>query len=115
MDEKMILWSRGLDLGGRPGDGVGMMEKRRFRSRRERVEASLGVNEFVYDSATMDVDEIADRAAQGLLPVCGCCGARLEFALSPAEARAKRVSPGVRCPRNLNHCHIVVIFARDRE
>lgn len=91
-----------------------MMEKRTFLSRREKVEASLGVNEFVYDSETMGVQEIAERAAQGLLPVCGCCGARLEFALSPAEARAKRVAPGVRCPQNLNHCQIVVTFAEDR-
>lgn len=90
------------------------MEKRQFRSRKEKVEASLGMNEFVYDSETMGTEEIADRAAQGLLPVCECCGARLEFALSPAEARTKRVAPGVRCPQNLNHCQIVVDFARDR-
>lgn len=90
------------------------MEKCQFRSRKEKVQASLGMNEFVYDSETMGTEEIAARAAQGLLPVCECCGARLEFALSPAEARTKGVVPGVRCPQNLNHCQIVVDFAQDR-
>ncbi|MFC5457310.1 hypothetical protein [Prosthecobacter fluviatilis] len=90
-----------------------MMKKPQYRSRREKVEANLKEGEYVFDSSEMSVEVIQERAALGMHPVCACCGARLEYALSPAETKKHGTYPGVRCPVNLGHCQIVVDFARD--
>lgn len=81
---------------------------------REKIEASLKENEFVFDPREMETWKMREITSQGLHPVCCRCGTRLEFALSPAEAREKGVAPGVRCPKNLNHCQIAVEFAEGR-
>lgn len=77
---------------------------------REKIESSLKEGEVIFDPATMATGSIRETAAKGLKPVCCKCGARLDFALSPEEAKSKSIAPGVRCPRNLNHCQIVVSF-----
>jgi hypothetical protein len=82
-------------------------------NRRDRVEQLLKGDEFIFESPEMHASLIHEMVAKGLYPVCSECGARLEFALSPAEARSKAVAPGVRCPQNLNHCQIVVEFAAE--
>ena len=89
-----------------------MMKKPLYRSRREKVEAGLKEDEFVFDSTEMRTELIQEKTALGLHPVCACCGARLEYALSPAETKKNGTYPGVRCPKNLSHCQIVVDFAR---
>ena len=92
-----------------------MMKKPLYRSRREKVEAGLKEDEFVFDSTEMSTEQIQEKTALGLHPVCECCGARLEYALSRAETKKNGTYPGVRCPKNLNHCQIVVDFAREPE
>jgi hypothetical protein len=80
---------------------------------KERIEASLKEGEYIFDPKEMPTASIREMVAKGRFPVCKRCGARLEFALTPAEAKDKRIPPGVRCPRNLNHCQIVVEFGSD--
>jgi hypothetical protein len=79
---------------------------------REKIEASLKSDEFVFDPERMPTMYIREMAAKGLYPVCSRCGTRLQFALSPSEAKEKGIPPGVRCPKMLSHCEIAVNFAR---
>ena len=80
---------------------------------KEKIKASLKEDEYIFDPQEMPTASIREMAANGRYPVCKRCGARLEFALSPTEAKEKRIAPGVRCPRNLNHFQIVVEFGSD--
>ena len=82
---------------------------------REKIKASLKEDENIFDSETMEVADIREMAAKGLHPVCCRCGSRLEFALSPSEARTKGIAPGLRCPKSLTHCQIVVEFPREHQ
>jgi hypothetical protein len=79
---------------------------------RQRIEASLKEGEYIFDYET-PLHSIRDMCAKGFFPVCPRCGTRLEFALSPTEAKEKRVAPGLRCPKDLRHCQVVVEFPRD--
>ena len=79
---------------------------------REKIEKSLKPNEYIFDSVTMPIFSLVEMESKNLYPVCGRCGSRLEYALNPQEAKRKGVPPGVRCPKNLNHCQITVEFPR---
>jgi hypothetical protein len=79
---------------------------------REKIEASIKKDEYIFDPEEMPSASIREMVAKGRYPVCRRCGTRLEFALSPIEAKEKHIAPSVRCPRNLNHCQIVVEFKR---
>ena len=80
---------------------------------KEKIETGLKENEFIFDSREMPTALIREMVAIGRYPVCRRCGAKLEFALSSAEAKEKGIAPGVRCPKNINHCQIAVDFAND--
>jgi hypothetical protein len=78
---------------------------------REKIESALKGNEYVFDPQEMPTMSIREMAEKGLYPVCYRCGTRLEFALSPSEAKEKGIPPGVSCPKSLSHCQIAVDFA----
>ena len=78
---------------------------------RAKLQSMLKCDEYIFDSREMTTSSILEMTANGLNPVCCKCGTRLEFALTPSEAKRKHIAPGVRCPRNINHCQIVVSFA----
>ncbi len=77
------------------------------------IAARLKRDEYIFEPETMPLASIREKVAKGLHPVCKHCGTRLEFALSPTEAKQKRVAPGVRCPKDLRHYQVVVEFPRD--
>jgi hypothetical protein len=80
---------------------------------KQKIEAGLKRDEYIFDAETMSLASIRERVAKGFHPVCKRCGTRLEFALSPTEAKEKRIAPGLRCPKDLRHCQVVVDFPRD--
>ncbi|WP_395753804.1 hypothetical protein [Prosthecobacter sp.] len=91
------------------------MKKPLYRSRREKVEACLGPDEYVFEVGEMFTWEIGQRAAQGMHAVCWCCGARLEYALSRAGPGEVGVPGWVKCPKNLSHLQIAVYLRERRD
>jgi len=79
-------------------------------SLRERIEAGLQPDEFVFDPG--DFLQLKIQIEQGNHPVCPWCGARLQCALTPEAAKASGNPPGVFCPTNLSHCQIAISFPR---
>ena len=77
---------------------------------RKRIEAKLAHDEFIFDPTTDRLEFLESMTQKGVFPVCHRCGARLLYALTPEEARDKKVPPGVFCPKFLSHCQIVVEF-----
>lgn len=70
----------------------------------------LKPDEYIFRPGVDTTGLILELSRQGKQPVCSKCGKRLIYALTPIQAREKRVPPGVYCPESLEHCQIVVSF-----
>ena len=79
---------------------------------KERLKDQLKADEFLFDGLEDELFDVRPLIEQGKHPVCATCGARLQVALSPEQAKASGHPPGVYCPENKSHCQISVNFAR---
>lgn len=80
---------------------------------RDKIESNLAKDEYVFDPEKMVTIDICRLESLGLYPVCWRCGSRLEYALTPTQAKSKKIAPGVVCPQRSSHLQIAVNFSRD--